>query len=200
MVGGSGRCYASHLVLPVEPGRVEAGQPMSANAPGKKTVFRHGTFDSHPRIATAVLLCLLTVCFLAVFTVGSWLFLIAFCGFAVSLVSIAYVKFEIWESGFSHRTFFGNHSFEFAHINDALFETSNVGESHPALVFSVQVRGETTRKNIPIGIFPLRATALLFSALESFGIQIREDGSRCVQSTLQQLREMQFDQSASPGQ
>jgi hypothetical protein len=170
---------------------------MSANTAGKKIVFRHGTFNTPPRVATVVLLCLLTVCFVAVLTVRSWLFLIGFCGFAVSLVSIAYVKFEIGESGFSHRTFFGNHSFEFAHIDDALFETRNVGEGHPALVFSVQVRGEATRKSIPIGIFPLSATALLFSALESSGIQIREDGSRYVQSTMRQVRDMQFDQSAS---
>jgi hypothetical protein len=173
---------------------------MSADTAGKKMVFRHGTFNTHPRLATVVLLCLLTVCFVAVLTVRPWLFLIAFCGLAVSLVSVAYVKFEIWGTGFSHRTFSGNHVFEFAHIDDALFETSNVGEGYPAPVFSVQVRGEAARKNIPIGIFPLRATALLISALESYGIQVREDGSRYVQSTMRQVREMQFIQSPSLGQ
>ena len=169
---------------------------MSADTAGNKIGFRHGTFNTHPRLATFVLLCLLTVCFVAVLRVRSWLFLIAFCGLAVSLASVAYVKFEIWESGFSHRNISGNHVFAFAQREDALFETASVGDG-PAPVFSVRLRGEIDRKKIPIGMFPVRAAALLFTALEGHGIEIREDGSRFVQSTMRQIREIQFIQSAT---
>src|SRR5213593_3591742 len=103
---------------------------MSADTAGKKIVFRHGTFGVHPRLATGLSLGLLLAVFLvAVFNGCHWIFLTLFCGLAVWLyASLAYVKFEIWESGFSHRSLSGNHVFEFARIEDALFESVNVGE------------------------------------------------------------------------
>lgn len=125
-----------------------------------------------------------------------WLFLTLLCGLAVSLyASFALLKFEIWESGFSHRSLLSNHVFEFAQIDDASFETASVGEGYPAPIFSVRLRGEVDMKKVPIGMFPVRAAALLFTRFERCGIQIREDGSPLVQSTIRQIREVQSTES-----
>jgi hypothetical protein len=170
-----------------------AGKSMSADTAGKRIVFRHGTFATYPRLTTSISLgLLLAVLLVAVFNGLHWILLTLLCVFAVWLyASLAYVKFEIWERGFSHRNLSGNHVFEFAGIEDALFETANVGEGYPAPVFSVRLRGEIDRKKVPIGMFPVRAAALLFAALERFGIRVREDGSPFVQSTMRQIREVQ---------
>jgi hypothetical protein len=169
---------------------------VSVRTAGPKIAFRHGTFDTHPRLAVGFsLVLLLAVSFVAVRSGLDWLFLILVCGLVVWLcASLAFAKVEIWESGFSHRSLSGDHVFEFARIEDALFETAMVGNGHPAPVFSVRLRDTADRKQIPIGIFPIRAAATLFTALERHGIQIREDGSQFVQSTMRQIREAQLTQ------
>ena len=168
---------------------------MSASAAGKKIVFRHGTFNIHPVLASAALLCLLAVALIAALTLRSWLFVTALCFFALSLyASVVYLKFEIWESGFSFSSLSRRRVFEFAQIADALFETAEVGEGYSSPVFSLRLKGEDERKKVPIGIFPSRAAGLLFTALERHGIQIRHDGSRLVEDSMRQIREVQFTQ------
>lgn len=117
-----------------------------------------------------------------------------FGAFAVYLyATVAYVKLEIWKSGFSHRSLSGHHVFEFSQIEDALFETANVGEGY-APVFSLRLRDDARRKEVPIGMFPVRAAALLFTEMDAYGIHIRQDGSRLVETSMQQIREAQFTQ------
>ncbi len=154
-------------------------------------MFRHGTFNTHPRLATGIFLCLLAFLFVAALSTHSWLGLIGVCTLAVLLYAmVAYAKFELWENGFSHRDLSGTHVFEFAQIEDALFETVCFGDGYAA-VFSLRLKGEARRKKIPIGGFGVQADALLFIALERYGIPIRQDGSRLVESSMQQIREAQ---------
>lgn len=170
---------------------------MSADNSGEKAVFRHGTSGRHPRLALGILLGLVFAMRVLGVFIRHWLFLVTLFVVATSLYAyLGYVKFEIWESGFSHRDLSGNHVFEFAQIDDAIFETASVGEGFPAPVFSVRLKGEVDRKKVPIGMFPVRATALLFAALERYGIQIREDGSRLVQNTMRQIREAELADSS----
>lgn len=165
---------------------------MCADIAGKKVVFRHGTFNSHKSLATGILLCLWGACiFIAAFSAHSWLGATALCAFALLLcASVAYARFEIWKSGFSHRDLWGTHVFEFAEIDDALFETVNYGDGY-APVFSLRLKGEVRRHKIPIGRFGVQADALLFTALERFGIVIGQDGSRLIESSIQRIREAQ---------
>lgn len=162
---------------------------MCADTTGKKVVFRHGTFNSHPRLATGVFLCLLACLFVAALSARSWLGLTAVCALAVAAyASVAYVRFEIWDSGFSYRSLSGKHVFEFAQVEDALFETVHADEAD-APVFSLRLRGDVRRKGIPIGMFPVQAGALLLNALGRYRIPIRQDGSSKVESLMQGIRE-----------
>ena len=114
---------------------------MSATAAGKKIVFRHGTFNTHPVLASAALLCLLAVALIAALTLRSWLFVTVLCFFALSLYgSVVYLKFEIWESGFSFSSLSRRRVFEFAQIADVLFETAKVGEGYSSPVFSLRLK------------------------------------------------------------
>ena len=166
---------------------------MSGDAVAQKVVFRHGTSGKHPGLTIAIAVaCFLGACVVAVVKGSHWVFLPMPCSFAVLLYSyLVYIKLEIWETGFSHRNLSGHHSFEFAQIDDALFETAKAGEGYAAPELSVRLRGETERMKIPIGIYPIRASALLFASLERHGIPIRLDGTRCVESTMRQISEVQ---------
>lgn len=167
---------------------------MCADSAAKKTVFRHGTFNSHKGLTTGILLSVFGACiFIAALNAHSWLGVTALCAFALLLcASVAYARFEIWENGFSHRGLSGNHVFEFVQIEDALFATENVGEGY-APVFSLRLKGEVRRYKIPIGRFGVQADALLFTALERYGIPIGQDGSRLVESSIARIREAQHD-------
>jgi len=139
----------------------------------------------------AVFLCLGACLFVSAVSTHSWLFVTGICGIAVLLyASLAYAKFEIWDGGFSHRSLSGNHVFEFVQIENALFETENVDDGY-APVFSLRLKGEVRRNKIPIGMFGLHADALLFTALERYGIPIRQDGSGMVERSIQRIREAQ---------
>lgn len=165
---------------------------MAAGAVGKKSVFRHDILNPRSGVATGLFLCFLACLFVAALRAHSWLGITAICAFAVLLyASVAYARFEIWESGFSHRDLSGKHVFEFAQIDDALFETVCFGDGS-APVFSVRLKGEVRRHNIPIGKFGVQADALLFTALERYGIIIGHDGSRLVESSMERIREAQF--------
>ena len=165
---------------------------MGADLIDTKTVFRHGTFNSHPRLTTCIFLSLWTILFVAALSARSWIGVIGVSALAGLLyASLAYAKFEIWESGFSHRSLSRIHVFEFAQIDEALFETTNVGEGGYAPVFSLRLKGEVRRNVIPIGMFPVQAGALLFTALERYGIIIGQDGSRLVESSIERIREAQ---------
>jgi len=168
---------------------------MSYDAVSHKVVFRHGTCGKHPRLTMGISLTLfLAACGVAVFKGGQWGFLTLPCGLAVFAYShLVYIKLEIWESGFNHRDLSGNHAIEFAQIDHVLFETVNTGEGYAAPEFSVRLNGRTERMKIPIGMFPIRASALLFASLEHHGIPIRLDGSRYVESTMRQIREAQSE-------
>lgn len=168
---------------------------MAADALRKKMVFRHGTFNSRPRLAAGTFLCLLALLVLAALNAHHWLALTAVCAFPLALyASVACVKFEIWDSGFSHRNLSGIHVFEFAQIEDALFETENAGDGY-APVFSLRLKGEVRRNKIPIGRFGVQADALLFTALERYGIPIGQDGSRLVERSIERIREVQTRES-----
>ena len=173
-------------------------ESISDNGIGQSATFRHGTFGAHPRRMTVILLCLiLAIGGLAVFEPGQWVLLTTLCGLTVFLYSyLAYIKLEISESGFSHRDLWGNRIFEFGRIEEAFLETTSVGDGHYASVFSVRLKDGTEKKKIPIGMFPVRASALLLAALERHGIPIRQDGSRLVQCTLQEIRELQSQVTA----
>lgn len=168
---------------------------ISDDAVSQKAVFRHGTCGKHPRLAIGISLTLfLAACGIAVFKGGDWIFLTLACGLAVFLyLYLVYTKLEIWESGFSHQDLSGNHTLEFAQIDDVLFETVRVGEGYAAPELSVRPKGGTERMKVPIGMFPIRASALLFASLERHGIPIRLDGSRYVESTMRQIREAQSE-------
>jgi len=165
---------------------------MSDDAVSEKVVFRHGMTGTHPRLTIGISVALfLATCGLAVFKGGYWVLTLV-CGSAVLMYSyLAYIKLEIWGSGFSHRDLSGNHTFEFGQINDILFETVSVGDGGYAPVLSVRLKGGIERIKIPVGMFPIPASALLFTAFERHGIPIRMDVSQGVQSTMRQIKEAQ---------
>lgn len=164
---------------------------MGADLIDTKTVFRHGTFNSHPRLTTCIFLSLWTILFVAALSARSWIGVIGVSALAGLLyASLAYAKFEIWESGFSHRDLWGTHVLKFSEIDDALLESVNYGDGN-ATVFSLRLKGEVRRHKVPIGRFGVQADALLFTALERYGIIIGQDGSRLVESSIQRIREAQ---------
>ena len=165
---------------------------MADDAVGQKVVFKHGVSGNCPRLTICVSIAVfLATCAIAVSKRGDWLPLVLLCGIAAFLFSyLAYIKLEIWGSGFNHRDLLGNHAFEFGQIDHFLFETVRAYDRY-APVLSVKLKGETERIKIPISMFPIRASALLFSEMNLHGIPIRLDGSRLVQSKMQQISEAQ---------
>ena len=158
---------------------------------GQETVFRHGTSGKYPRLTIGIALTVfLFACGVALVKGSDWAFLPLPCGFAVLLYSyLVYIKLEIRETGFTHRNLSGHHYFEFAQIDDVWFETAKVGEGYAVPELSVRLKGGTQRIKIPIGIFPIRASVLLFESLQRHGIPIRLDGSRYVESTMRKISE-----------
>lgn len=165
-----------------------AGKSMSDHATGQKTVFRHGISGKHPHLTIGISLTIfLATCAVAVFNSAYWV-LTLLCCLAVLLYSyLAYLKLEIWERGFNHRDLSGNHTFEFGQIDDVFFETVSVGDGY-APVLSVGLKGGMERRRVPIGMFPVQASTLLFTALDRHRIAIHLDGSPLVQNTMRQIR------------
>jgi hypothetical protein len=155
-----------------------ATESNSPDSIGQNVTFRHGTFGAQARLMIVILLCVIwAIGSLAVSEPSHRVFLTILCGLTVLLYSyLAYIKLEISESGFSHRNLLGNRIFEFARIEEAFFETTSVGEGHYASVFSVRLKEGTEKKKIPISIFPVRATALLLTALERHGTRSAKTG------------------------
>jgi len=168
---------------------------MSDNAVGQKAVFRHGASGKHPRLTIGIsLAAFFAACGIAVAKGSDWVFLMLPCGFAVLSYSyLVYIKLEIWESGFRNRDLSGVHAFEFARIDDVLFETVSVGEGYAGPVLSMRLKGGLKKMKIPIAMFPIRASALLFTSLQRHGVPIRLDGSQYVESAMRQVREAQSE-------
>lgn len=167
---------------------------MPNDAVGQKVAFRHGMSGQHPRLTIGISLAIFCVmCALAVFKAGDWVFVAGVCGLAVLLyANLAYIKLEIWESGFSHRDLSGNHAFEFVQIDDVLFETVGVGDGY-APVLSVRLKGGIERMKISIGMFPIRASALLFTEFERHRVPIHQDWSGPVQRKMRQISDAQSE-------
>lgn len=165
---------------------------MSNDAVGPKVVFRHGVSGNHPRLTVCICFAVfLAACGMAVSKRGDWLPLALFCGLTAFLFSyVAYIKLEIWGTGFNHRDLLGNHTFEFGKVDDFLFETVRSDDGY-APVLSVKLRGGTERIKIPIGMFPIRASALLLVAVDRHRIPIRLDGSPLVLREMQEISEAQ---------
>ncbi len=152
------------------------------------TVFRQGTCGAHPRLVIGITSGIfLAVCALALLKGGDWRPIAAVCGATVCIsFSLAYMKLEIRGSGFSYRNVLGNHVFEFTEIEDALYETIWV-EGGWAPKFSILLKDGIERTTIPIGMFPIQASAQLFTALERKAIPVRVDGSKLVANAMRRI-------------
>ncbi len=155
----------------------------------KTFVFQHRT--NKAIMGVVGILCLITIV-LAVLKGNDWIFAAVFSAIGFCLyVALANVKLEISPDGFSYRdlNFKGSRTVNFGEIEKAYFEEDRRGEI-PVAAFWVQLR-DVRRLRVPLRLFPMRASALLFAQLDRHEIPIAEPDTVTTQRASEQIRNAQ---------
>jgi hypothetical protein len=162
---------------------------MSNNVHDQKVVFR---CDTRPYVVAGIFAgLLLALGILVAFKKRDWSFVVlSGSGTAVLFFALAYIKMEIWSSGFIYRNLTGTRSVEFANIGKAYFERV-IGHGMEFAAFWVQLR-DGRKMKINLRTLPIRASALLFTALQRERIPIEVPEILDAQRLTDDIREEQL--------
>jgi hypothetical protein len=163
---------------------------MAENTSEQQVVFRAGR---HLYVIVGIFASLfIALGVLIVLTKGDWTFAAVAGGGTLVLFSLlSYLKLEIREDGFTYRNLSTNRSVEFADIETAYVETIRADVAPQGVAaFWVRLKDEKAMK-INLRTFPIRAAALLFTALERQGIPIDVPDTWAAQRMARQIREEQ---------
>jgi hypothetical protein len=151
--------------------------------------FRHST--NKALLSFAGILSLFT-CSLAAVKGGAWIVGAIFCSvfFFIYLV-LANTKLGISPRGCSYRGLNRTRSrfIDFDQIDKAYFEEDRRGDV-PVAAFWVQLR-DGDKLQIPLALFPIKASALLFTHLDRRGVPIAQPSTPITQRASEEIRSEQ---------
>lgn len=101
------------------------------------------------------------------------------------------LRLEIASTWFKYRNLTGSRKVDFTDIGRAYFEVLNTHKSPQGVAVFWVERRDGSRMKINLRTFPVEASAVLFNALESHGIQIEVPDAWSVRRTVDQIRAAQ---------
>ena len=125
-------------------------------------------------------------------TRGDWTVLVIAVGvFAALALLLQVLRLEVGPAGFRYRNLSGSRQVAFADLTRAYFEVVHAEQSpRPVAAFWVDRRAGK-RVKVNLRTFPVRAAAVLFSALEAHGVAIEVPDEPSARRVADQVRAAQ---------
>jgi hypothetical protein len=123
---------------------------------------------------------------------GDWTFLAVVVGVAAVLFLLLQVlRLEVGPSGFRYRNLSGSREVAFADVGRAYFEVVRAKNAPQGVAAFWVERRDGERVKVNLRTFPVEAAAVLFTALEAYGIQIEVPDAWATRRMAEQVRAAQ---------